>query len=65
MERKKEAEKCRSLLHKSDCIQITDACRLIYDLLEPVFGLKPGENKYMTYLEEKVGSEIGSQGNVK
>jgi len=44
---------------------VTDACRLIYDLLEPIFGLKPEENTYLTNLEEKIASEIGSQGNTK
>jgi len=43
----------------------TDASRLIYDLLDPVFGVKSEDNKYISYLEEKLASEVGSQGNIK
>jgi len=42
-----------------------DASRLLYDLLDPIFGVKSEDNKYVTYLEEKLASEIGSQGNAK
>jgi len=44
---------------------VNDASRLLYDLLEPIFLVNPEENKYITYLEEKLASEVGSQGNIK
>jgi predicted house-cleaning noncanonical NTP pyrophosphatase (MazG superfamily) len=43
----------------------TDASRAVYDLLEPIFGVKAEDNKYISYLEEKLASEVGSQGNIK
>jgi predicted house-cleaning noncanonical NTP pyrophosphatase (MazG superfamily) len=43
----------------------TDASRAVYDLLEPVFAVKAEDNKYISYLEEKLASEVGSQGNIK
>jgi len=44
---------------------VTDASRLVYDLLDPVFGIKPEDNKYISRLEENLASEVGSQGNLK
>jgi len=46
-------------------LSVTDASRLVYDLLDPIFSVKPEDNKYVTYLEEKISSEVGSQGNLK
>jgi len=38
---------------------------LVYELLEPIFGIKAEDNAVISRLEEDLASKVGSQGNLK